>query len=282
MKVLVTGAAGFVGRHVVARLLDRGHEVVAVARDEAKARKLSWFDRVRFIACDIHGAIADPAERFGRPEAVMHLAWPGLPNYEALFHYEKTLPSDYAFLKSLIEGGVRQLLVTGTCFEYGMQSGPLAEHLPTVPANPYALAKDTLRKQLQTLQRQRAFTLQWARLFYMYGEGQSPNSLLAQLDRAIENGETEFDMSGGEQLRDYLPVIEVAARSVTLLEHPECNGVVNICSSEPISVRRLVERHLAQRGADIRLNLGRYPYSSEEPMAFWGDASRLAAILKST
>lgn len=210
----------------------------------------------------------------------MHLAWPGLPNYDALFHYEQTLPADYRFLKSLVKGGVGHLLVTGTCFEYGMQSGALAEDLPTAPANPYALAKDTLRKQLQSLQQQHAFTLQWARLFYMYGEGQSPNSLVAQLDRAIDGGEAEFNMSGGEQLRDYLPVDEVASRTVTLVEHPGCDGVVNICSGVPISVRRLVERHLANRGANIRLNLGHYPYSNEESMAFWGDGSRLAAILQ--
>jgi dTDP-6-deoxy-L-talose 4-dehydrogenase (NAD+) len=280
MKVLVTGSTGFVGRHVVSRLLERGHEVTAVARDETKARKFAWFDRVRFIACDIHSQIDSPVERFGQPEAVMHLAWPGLPNYGALSHYEKTLPADYRFLKSLVQGGVGHLLVTGTCFEYGMQSGALTEDLPTAPANPYALAKDTLRKQLQSLQRQHAFILQWARLFYMYGDGQSPNSLLAQLDHAIDSGEAEFDMSGGEQLRDYLPVDKVASRTAALLEHPSCNGVVNVCSGEPISVRRLVEQHLASRRTNIRLNLGRYPYPDYEPMAFWGDASRLAAILQ--
>jgi dTDP-6-deoxy-L-talose 4-dehydrogenase (NAD+) len=279
VKVLVTGASGFIGRHVVTQLLARGHEVIAVGRDEARARRQSWFESVRFIACDIHGPLDRPAERFGQPQAVMHLAWPGLPNYGALFHFEETLPADYRFLKALVQGGVGQLLVTGTCFEYGMQSGALAEQLPTAPANPYALAKDTLRKQLQSLQQHHPFTLQWARLFYMYGEGQSPTSLLAQLDRALDDGDTSFNMSGGEQLRDYLPVEEVAARSVALLEHPGCNGVVNICSGTPTSVRSLAERHLAARGAGIRLNLGRHPYSSDEPMAFWGDASRLAAIL---
>jgi dTDP-6-deoxy-L-talose 4-dehydrogenase (NAD+) len=280
MKVLVTGATGFIGRYVVAELLSRRHEVVALGRDEAKARKFSWFERVRFIACDIHDPIERPAARFGHPDAVMHRAWPGLPNYDALFHFETNLPADYRFLKSLVADGIVQLLVAGTCVEYGMQSGALAEDLPTAPSSPYALAKDTLRKQLQALQGQHAFTLQWARLFYMYGEGQSANSVLAQLDRAIDAGETAFDMSGGEQLRDYLPVDEVASRSVSLLEHPGCTGVVNICSGEPTSVRRLVERHVEHRGAKIQLNLGHYPYSSDVPMAFWGDARRLSAILK--
>ena len=280
MRVLVTGATGFIGRHLVSRLLERKHEVIALARDESRARNFAWFDRVRFVACDVHGAMDQPVQKLGQPEAVAHLAWPGLSNYDALFHYEGTLPADYRFLKSLVDGGVGRLLVTGTCFEYGMQSGALAEDRATAPANPYALAKDTLRKQLQSLQRTHPFVLQWARLFYMYGEGQSPNSLLAQLDRAIDQGETTFNMSGGEQLRDYLPVQEVAARLATLLEHPSHDGVVNVCKGEPISVRRLVERHLADRGASMRLNLGHYPYSHNEPMAFWGDASRFESLAR--
>jgi nucleoside-diphosphate-sugar epimerase len=272
MKVLVTGATGFIGQHVIPQLLEHGHTVVAVARDERKARRFDWFKRVRFIACDIHHPSANPFEQFGQPAAVIHLAWPGLPNYKALFHFEENLPADYRFLKSLVESGVGHLLVTGTCFEYGMQSGVLSEDMPTAPANPYALAKDTLRKFLQSLQQQHSFTLQWARLFYMYGQGQNQNSLLAQLDRAVDSGDPVFSMSGGEQLRDYLPVEVVASHLVSLLEHPQYNGVVNICSGEPISVRRLVEQHLVKRGGDIRLNLGHHPYPDYEPMAFWGSS----------
>ena len=77
MKVLVTGATGFVGRHVVPHLLARGHSVVAVARDEAKARSFPWFDGVRFVASTSMSHRDDPFARFGRPDAVMHLAWPG-------------------------------------------------------------------------------------------------------------------------------------------------------------------------------------------------------------
>jgi nucleoside-diphosphate-sugar epimerase len=271
MKVLVTGASGFVGQHVVLQLLKRGHVVTAVGRHGAKARGFDWFDRVRFIECDIHCPITDPFEKFGRPEAVIHLAWPGLPNYKSLFHFEKNLPADYRFLKALVEGGASHLLIAGTCLEYGMQNGALTEMMPTMPSIPYALAKDTLRKLLQSLQLQHCFTLQWSRLFYMYGVGQNSNSLLAQLDHAINNGESSFNMSGGEQLRDYLPVEVVALRLVSLIEHSHWNGIVNICSSKPISVRRLVEQHLINRKIEIQLNLGHYPYPEYEPMAFWGD-----------
>lgn len=277
---MVTGASGFIGRHAVARLLERGHEVVAVSRDETKARQQPWFGAVRFIACDVHQPLAAPAAFFGRPDAVMHLAWPGLPNYDRPFHVESVLPADSRFLESLVQDGVAHLLVTGTCFEYGMKEGIAMESDVPAPANSYAIAKDELRRFLEQLQQQRAFTLQWARLFYLYGDGQNPASLIAQLDRAIQAKQPEFNMSGGEQLRDYLPVHTAASHLVALLEEPTCHGVINICSGQPISVRTLCERHVAARGARLRLNFGFYPYPAHEPMAFWGDRQRLNSLLR--
>jgi nucleoside-diphosphate-sugar epimerase len=274
MKILVTGATGFVGRHVVQKLLDHGHSVVAVARNEALARSFPWYGDKRFISLDIYQPISDPIPKFDKPEVVIHLAWPGLPNYKGLFHFERNLPANYQFLKSLIDGGVGRLIIAGTCFEYGMQSGCLSENLPTLPANPYALAKDSLRKFLEALIADKPVVLQWARLFYMHGPGQNSKSLLSQLDQALIDRAKVFNMSGGEQLRDYLPVEEVASRIVSLIDHPECSGAVNICSGQPISVRRLVEQHLAKCNATILLNYGHYPYPDYEPMAFWGDDSK--------
>src|SRR4030095_9366977 len=164
--------------HVVPQLLRRGHAVIAVARNEESARKLDWYDRVKFVRRDLHHSEIESLDVFDRPDAVVHLAWPGLPNYQSLFHFEENLPAAYRFLKSMVEEGVGHLLVTGTCLEYGMQSGPLAESSVTAPANPYALAKDTLHKFLRELRRHRPFTLQWARLFYMHGTVQNTNSLI--------------------------------------------------------------------------------------------------------
>ncbi|MBB5408226.1 dTDP-6-deoxy-L-talose 4-dehydrogenase (NAD+) [Paraburkholderia sp. HC6.4b] len=278
MKIIVTGATGFVGRHLVPELLSRGHQIVAVVREISKAHSFQWSSEVRIVACDIGCLGPNFFDLLGNQDAVIHLAWPGLPNYQALFHFEENLLAAYQFLKQCVMAGVSQVLVTGTCFEYGMRDGLLSEALESQPANAYSLAKDTLRKFLENWRQQQSFTLQWARLFYMYGEGQNPHSVLAQLDRAIDDGDAVFNMSGGEQLRDYLPVAQVAQRLALLIEHPELSGITNICSGVPISVRRLVERRIAERNARIALNLGHYPYPSHEPMAFWGDPHRLQLV----
>lgn len=280
MKVLVTGATGFVGRHLVAALLARGCTVRAVARDTQKAADMPWIKDVEFVSADIHAADLDLGALTEGVDALAHLAWPGLPNYRALFHFEHNLMADYRFIKGAVVAGVKQVLVTGTCFEYGMQSGPLSESTEPQPSNPYGLAKHTLHLFLQNLAQEHPFTLQWARLFYLHGEGQNPNSLLAALDRAIDAGDATFNMSAGEQLRDFLPIRTAANHLAAILQQRDFNGVINCASGQAISVRTLVEQHLRERGASIDLNLGHYPYPTHEPMAFWAVVDRLQQLLE--
>lgn len=274
MQVIVTGATGFVGRYVVSALLARQHTVTAVVRNPETAEQLPWFEQVKFISSDLGKLNRNVREQLGQADLIVHLAWPGLPNYRGLFHFEKNLPEAYSFLSAAIKEGYSRLLVVGTCFEYGRQQGCLREDLNTLPDNPYGLAKDILRKFLELLQHEHPFTLQWCRLFYMFGAGQNPKSLLAQLDAAMERGDDTFPMSGGEQIRDFLPVTEIARRLVQLIEHPEAEGVFNICSGQPISIRKLVENHIREVGGQIKLQLGVYPYPDYEPFAFWGDTSK--------
>ena len=276
---MVTGATGFVGRHVVGALLARGHEITVIARNAPRTSELQWSNAVTFVASDIHDASTDPTVRVGVPEVLVHLAWPGLPNYKDLFHFEQNLPAAYRFIKHMVAAGTKQVLVTGTCFEYGMQSGSLPEDTPALPSTPDGLVKNTLRLFLQALQARHQFILQWARLFYLHGPGQNAGSVLAQLDRAIDAGERHFNMSGGQQLRDYLPVQEAAKYLAELVERPEFAGITNCCSGRPVSIASLVEQRIKQRSADIALNLGHYPYPDYEPFAFWGDRRRLDQLM---
>lgn len=277
-RVLVTGSTGFIGRHVVPLLLKRELEVVTTSRDEKKARQFDWYNKTEYKPCDIYNKDVDFFRFFGEPEVIIHLAWDGLPNYKSSFHVEKNLPANYHFLKNFLDGGVKKMVVTGTCYEYGMQCGCLSEDTPTIPVTHYGLAKDTLRKYLEMIIPEYDTSFNWVRLFYMYGEGQNENSLLPQLKRAIRSGERVFNMSGGEQLRDYLNVETVADYICRIALQTEINGVINCCSGEPISIRRLVEKIISEMNSDIIPNTGYYPYPDYEPLAFWGDNSRLKTV----
>jgi nucleoside-diphosphate-sugar epimerase len=268
--VAVTGARGFVGRHVIGELARRDVEVVATERPGA-VRERPAAANVRWIALDIANPPENCFAALGRPDVLLHLAWGGLPNYHSLHHFESELSRQYAFLGNVIRNGLPALVTVGTCFEYGQQSGALAADLETRPTNPYGFAKDVLRKQLQYLKALHPYKLTWARLFYIYGDGQSSTSLFAMLTAAVAAGRKEFPMSGGEQLRDYLPVTEVAQRLVDLAMNPTDRGPVNLCSGRPVSVRRLVESWIRQNGWKIEPKYGELPYPDYEPMAFWGD-----------
>lgn len=277
MRIVVTGASGFVGRHVLPVLIENGHEVVAVVRDE---REYVKFDRQCLVVRhEIGTEDGDTYSKLGRPDALLHLAWGGLPDYRSLHHIEVELPIHYRFIKLMVESGVKYVSVVGTCFEYGMQSGRLSEEMETRPNNPYGYAKDALRRQLFFLQQNRNFKLTWMRLFYMYGEDQPDNTLYSQLRAAVLRGDSVFNMSGGEQLRDYVHIDETAKWIVGLTAKKEDVGIVNVCSGTPISVRRLVEQWKEKYGWNIALNLGYYPYPDYEPMAFWGSKNYMKSLL---
>ena len=278
MKIAVTGASGFVGQHVVSEIQHRSIPITLVTRNSSNSPTSLANHNVATI--DIHDPPLNSYELMGSPDILIHLAWDGLPNYKSLHHFEQELPKQFQFLKRLIKSGLKNLVVTGTCFEYGMQSGSLSEDLRSQPTNPYGFAKDMLRCQLEYLQQIEPFNLTWARLFYLYGDGQAENSLFPQLRRAVEQGEKLFNMSGGEQLRDYLPINEVAKYLVSLATMMRDDGIINVCAGKPISVRKLVEDWITKNGWSIDLNLGYYPYPNYEPMAFWGDCHKLDRCLE--
>jgi nucleoside-diphosphate-sugar epimerase len=271
MKVAVTGGTGFIGNYVVNSLLDKGIEVVVIDINDNKTKDSDWFQKVEFLHHDINDLSSDEIlQKIASCGKLIHLAWVGLPNYSELFHFEENLLPQYLFLKKLVSLGLSDLTITGTCFEYGMKSGPLSTNMPSDPQNPYALAKDTLRKFLQQLQQKENFKLKWLRLFYMYGKGQSKNSILSQLEQAIKNGDEVFNMSGGEQIRDYLHVMDAAKLITERSLSNDQNGIFNICSGVPITIRKLVEDYLLENKKSIKLNYGYYQYPDWEPMAFWG------------
>ena len=278
MTISVTGATGFVGNYVVPELLKRGIDVNVAARDEKKVANFEWYKKINFIKFDLGNADDETFKKISKCDRLIHLAWDGLPNYKCLFHIEANLMPQYFFIKKMVELGVNDISVTGTCFEYGNISGCLTEDMITDPKNAYAISKDSLRRFLEELQKVNSFQLKWIRLFYIYGIGQNSNSLFAQLEKALINGDAVFNMSGGEQVRDFLPVEEVAKNIVDIALQNKISGIINCSSNEPVTVKDFIVNYLEKKQQQIQLNLGYYPYPDYEPMSFWGDNSKLKSI----
>ena len=148
-KVIVSGATGFIGQHLIPILLKDGYEVLAISRSQKRAETLPWFKDVKFVSYDFHSdQQITEVEGF---RGLIHLAWQDLPNYDSSVHLKKNLPYSYQFIESLINKGVNQVLIAGTCFEYGLKSGAISSSSTTEPTTLYATAKDTLRKKLASL-----------------------------------------------------------------------------------------------------------------------------------
>lgn len=271
MKVLVTGGTGFIGNHVINQLLANKFEVIVLGSNISKAKNFKWFNNVSFIEHDIENDLTkDCLDKILGINKVIHLAWGKLNNFKDIDHIETILFSQYKFLKSLIENGNIDLTVSGTCLEYGLVEGPISTKVTTNPIVPYAIAKNCLRTFLLQLQKQVYFNLKWARIFYLYGEGQSQKSILSQLENCVQNGESKFNMSGGQQIRDYSTVEEVAKQIIDISSVSNITKDFNICSENPIKLIDFINQQIYNKKYKIKLNLGYYPYNDYEPMKFWG------------
>lgn len=279
MCILVTGATGFIGNHVVNELLLRNIDVIAASKEHNISR-FHWAKKVKYFQHDIGSSFSEEAVKaINGANTCIHLAWGSLPDYKTADHINIYPEQHFRFLESLINLGVKKLIVAGTCLEYGMIEGELNENLEPKPVTAYGIGKLELLNKLLEFQKINYFELTWVRLFYMYGEGQNPNSLISLLEKAIDKNDEVFNMSEGLQERDYLPVKTATNYIVDLSLRNKGSGLVNCCSGKPIMVLDLVNRYIKEKNADIQLNCGFYPYPDYEPFKFWGSNKKLLRIL---
>jgi len=277
MRIAVTGSTGCIGSHVVNDLIQDGHEVVSIVRNIDNFHLIS--NKHTVVNIEIGKEDGHVFESLGRPDVLLDLAWENLDNYMSLLHVEKTLVEHYNFIKQLVESGLKSVVVTGTCFEYGLQYGALSESMQTMPTNPYGYAKDSLRKQLELLRSEIGFNITWLRLFYIYGN-EKCKGIYSQLIESIKRGDVGFNMSKGEQIRDYISINDLSKSIANITVLNRSYGVVNICDGNPISVRSIVESWVSEYHSDIELNLGFYKYPEYESLCFWGDNSKMKSILE--
>ncbi len=275
MKIVVTGAGGYVGRHVVSALADLGHDVIGTARPGSR-REIDR--RARVVEVDVLAGEIDAVSTFGSiPDVIVHLAWTDGFRHNARSHMDQ-LSSHFQFLTSMADQGVSHIAALGTMHEIGYWEGAIDETTPTAPLSLYGIAKDALRRGLQTALAD-TVTLQWLRCYYIYGDDKNNQSIFTRLLDAAAEGKKSFPFTTGANKYDFILVEELARQIAAVSTQIEVTGIINCCSGEPVSLRDRVEAFIAANGLSIRLKIGAFPDRPYDSRGVWGDATRIRELL---
>lgn len=275
-RVLVTGAGGYIGRHVVKAALDAGCEVLA-----GDFVKKGVDDRAVFVDEPFFSGAADIYDRLGRPDAVFHLAWQDGFLHNSAAHMAH-LSEHMAFLTALIDAGLPSLSVMGSMHEVGYWEGAITADTPCNPQNLYGVAKNALRQALLLYAAGKATCLHWLRAYYIYGDDAHGSSIFAKLTQAAQNGQKTFPFTSGKNKYDFITVQDLGRRIVAAGLQDEICGVTNVCTGRAVSLADQVEWYIRENGFDIQLEYGAFPDRPYDSPGVWGDAAEITQILAKT
>jgi nucleoside-diphosphate-sugar epimerase len=276
VRLVVTGAGGFIGSEVVREAVAAGHEVTAVVRAWPAPRLAGTAAAVRALDLRDREAVAALLAA-ARPEALIHLAWYAAPaDYLTSPENLGSLAMTVELGRAALAAGCPKLVVAGTCLEYADRSDLRREDDPVDPRSLYASCKLGAYLVLRALAASAGAELAWGRIFHLHGPGEDRARLLPWIAGELRRGHA-VELTDGTQVRDHLHVADVAAALVALAR-PGVAGAHNICSGEPVTLRRVIEIVARAVGGEELLRFGARPHRPGEVMFLAGDASRLAAL----
>ncbi len=272
-KIVVTGAGGYIGRHVVKQLCDIGADVLAV-----DFRTDGIDPRAKTMVCDIFSGSEDIFQELGCPDACLHMAWKDGFVHNSDAHMQ-LLSSHYTFIRDMVRGGLKQLAVMGTMHEVGYHEGAICEDTPCDPSSMYGIAKDALRHSTILFLKDKDVCLQWLRAYYIYGDDKYSNSVFAKLTLAAEKGQETFPFTTGKNLYDFIHVGQLAEQIAASVMQTEVDGIINCCTGKPMSLADKMEQFIQEHGYSIRLEYGAYPDRPYDSPGVWGDAEKIEKIM---
>ena len=272
-KILVTGAGGYIGRHVVKALLDAGQEVIA-----SDLRLDDVDDRAQKIVTNIFELDDGLFTKLGSPDVCLHMAWRDGFKHNSDNHMGD-LSNHYRFIKTMLEGGLKQVAVMGTMHEVGYWEGAIDENTPCHPASMYGIAKNALREATLMLAKEHNAVAQWIRAYYIVGDDARGNSIFSKLLQAAQEGKTTFPFTTGKNKYDFINVDELARQIAAVVSQSEVDGIINCCTGQPITLAERVERYIKDNNLNITLDFGAFPDRPYDSPGVGGDATKIKQIM---
>ena len=273
MKILVTGANGYLGQGIVRSILNNDHCVVATDFNTQFVD-----ERAERIACNLF-EVDNPYSFFGEPDVLLHLAWrDGFVHYSSA-HIED-LPKHYAFIKKMVDGGIQQVAVMGSMHEIGFFEGSINESTPCHPTTPYGIAKNALRDLTQMLCKQKNIVFQWLRGYYIVGNSKFGSSIFSKITAAVDEGKTEFPFTLGQNQYDFIDYPDFCAQVAAVVGQKNEQGIINICSGKPEKLADRVERFIKENDYRIKLQYGAFPDRPYDSKAIWGNDTKIRKIME--
>lgn len=273
MKILVTGANGYLGQGIVRSILNNGHCVVATDFNTQFVD-----ERAERIDCNLF-EVDNPYSFFGEPDVLLHLAW-----RDGFVHYSSAhiddLPKHYAFIKKMVDGGIQQVAVMGTMHEIGFFEGSINESTPCHPTTPYGIGKNALRDLTQMICKQKNIVFQWLRGYYIVGNSKFGSSIFSKITAAVDEGKTEFPFTLGQNQYDFIDYPDFCAQVAAVVGQKNEQGIINICSGKPEKLADRVERFIKENDYRIKLQYGAFPDRPYDSKAIWGDDTKIRKIMK--
>lgn len=274
MKILVTGANGYIGSKVVKQLCDMNVDVIATDFNN------TYIDsRATYISANIFESKDNWFEYFNRPEVCLHLAWRDGFVHNSDKHM-LDLSSHYKFLTNMISNGLKQVAVMGTMHEIGYFEGAIDENTPCNPLSQYGVAKNALRKSLEIYCAQHNCILQWMRAYYIFGDDLHGNSIFCKIRQAVSEGKKVFPFTTGKNKYDFINVNDLANQIANVVIQTDVIGIINVCSGKPISLSEQVENYIKDNNLPIKLDYGKYPDRPYDSPCTYGDNRKIQMILE--
>ena len=272
MKILVTGANGYLGQGIVQSILKNGHSVVATDFAIQNIDK-----RAKAIKCNIF-ELDSPYQYFGMPDVLLHLAWrDGFVHYSDSHIYD--LPKHYTFIKELLESGLKKVSVMGSMHEIGFFEGCIREETPCHPITPYGISKNALRDLTQMLAKQNNAIFQWLRGYYIVGNSKAGSSIFSKITTAAEMGNENFPFTMGQNQYDFINYDDFCNQVAAAVGQSDINGIIDICSGKPEKLADRVEQFIKENKYTIKLKYGAFPERPYDSKAIWGNSDKIKKIL---